>query len=442
MNVTHRLTVFAVGLLGGFFVLGTAAGADAGRGLGVAEADLPPLEQVAAVLHAHPAVLAAGAGVREQEAVRDRLRAGPYELTVTAATARRKDRNEQLRTREHEIGIERSFRLPGKAARDAEIGALGISEARFALGDARHETARLLLARWFDWQRAASAVSDWQAQGENLRAQRVVAEKKVKLGEAARLELLQTEAQLFQAEAETARAHNEAAQVALEWQQNFPGIDLPQLPVVVLPQALPVDSLEHAAWRARMLEENHELAVARSAARKSRVQAGRLDAERLPDPSLGVALGRENNGAERVVGVQLSIPLPGAGRAADARAGQAAAEAASAREAQALIRAESTARQTIQRALSSYTQWQRLAEVAERLDENLRLLEKAWRLGEGQFNELQQTRRQAIEARLSASRARLDANEARYRLLLDMHVLWADEEEESAHEAGFGEHQH
>ncbi|MFV0371616.1 MAG: TolC family protein [Azonexus sp.] len=436
MNLKHLVRL----VLGTFLLAGNPAFAVNDHGAGTIGADLPASAQVDAVLLAHPLVLAAGAGVREQEANRDRLRAGPYEFTVTATTGRRHDRTERERTREHEIGIERAFRLPGKAARDAEIGAAGISEARYALGDARHETARLLLARWFDWQRAAAAVGDWQAQVDNLRVQRGVAEKKVKLGESARLELLQTEAQLFQGEAELARLQNEMAQVTVDWQQSFPGIALPQTPIEVKPQALPVDAARHAAWRTRLLGENHELAVARSSAHKSRLQAGRLDAERLPDPSLGLAVGRERNGEERIVGLQLSIPLPGAGRSADARAGLAAAEAAAAREAQALLRAESSARQTIQSALSSHGQWQRLDEVAQRLDENVRLLEKAWRLGEGQFNELQQTRRQAIDARLAATRARLDANEARYRLLLDMHVLWP--EEEGMRMAGLDERRH
>jgi len=61
------------------------------------------------------------------------------------------------------------------------------------------------------------------------------------------------------------------------------------------------------------------------------------------------------------------------------------------------------------------------------MEENVRLLEKAWRLGEGQFAELQTARRQAIEARLAASMARLEASEARYRLLLDAHQLWNTE---------------
>jgi hypothetical protein len=184
------------------------------------------------------------------------------------------------------------------------------------------------------------------------------------------------------------------------------------------------DPAAQERWRERILVANHELAVARSTAQRRRLEAGRLDAERLPDPTLGLAVGSERNGQERIIGLQLTIPLPGAARAASVRSGLAEAEAAAAREALVQARVEADAHRTIDAALSSYTQWQRLADVALRMEENARLLEKAWRLGEGQFAELQAARRFAIEARLAATRVQLDAGEARYRLLLDAHELW------------------
>jgi len=150
----------------------------------------------------------------------------------------------------------------------------------------------------------------------------------------------------------------------------------------------------------------------------------RLDAERMPDPTLGEKFGSERDGQERIVGVQLTIPLPGSGRAASARAGVAEADVATAREALVLARVEAEALRTVSLAHSTRGQWLRLEDVALRMEENVRLLEKAWRMGEGQFAELQAVRRQAIEARLAASQARLEASEARYRLLLDAHQLW------------------
>jgi outer membrane protein TolC len=397
--------------------------------------DLPPTAQVAQALSKHPLVRAAEAGVGVSEANRDLLDAGSHEFAVRLASQRRQDRTANQHTREHEIGIERAIRLPGKAALDAQIGAVGMSQAQYALGDAMHESGRLLLGRWFEWQRETAAARDWQAQVDILRTQHVAVLKKVGAGETAKLEAQLSKAQLTQAEAQLAQAQTRRERAAVELQQHFPDIRLPEHVPLLSPAAMADVQDAPAHWRERILAENHELAVARSAARRSRLEADRIDAERLPDPTLGLTYGRERDGQERIVGLQITIPLPGAARAASVRAANAESDAAVAREALALARAEAEARQTINAALSSHTQWRRLAEVAQRMEENARLLEKAWRLGEGQFIELQTARRQSIEARLTATQAQLDANEARYRLLLDAHKLWefTTEDDPSGH---------
>lgn len=396
-------------------------------------ADLPPTEQVQRALRVHPSVSAAAAGVRVEEANRDKLQAGPHEFALKLSGQQRRERPLDQNYREHEVALERAIRLPGKAARDAELGAVGIEQARVALGDALHESGRLLLGRWFAWQREAAAVREWAAQVEVLQRQHDVVGKRVAAGDAAKLEQLLSGAQLGQAEAQLAQAKDRRERAALELVQQFPAIALPTELTAPPPRAI-VESPEY--WRERILANSHELAVARVAAQRGRLAAQRLDAERLPDPTLGVKFGSERDGQERIVGLQLTIPLAGAARAAGARAGQAEAEAAGAREALALARIETEARRTISLARGAYGQWQRLADVAQRMEENARLLDKAWRLGEGQFADLQTARRLAIEARLAASQAHLEANEARYRLLLDAHELWVMDEGET------GDHEH
>jgi outer membrane protein, heavy metal efflux system len=386
--------------------------------------DLPPTFQVAKALRSHPLVRSAVAGVQVEEAHRDRLEAGPHEFALRLLSQQRQDRPLDVTYREYEVGFERAVRLPGKAGKDAEIGAAGIEQAQLMLGDALHESARLLLSRWFDWQREAAAVREWAAQVATLRALHGAVLKKVGAGDTPRLESLLSEAQLAQAEAQLAQAHSRLGRVADELAQQFPGITLPAEVSRPTPQALAGAEASPEAWRERILAHNHELGVARSAARRGRLMAQRLDAERLPDPTLGVKYASERDGQERIVGLHVSIPLPGEARAATARAGSAEADAAVAREALALAKVEAEARRTVSLAQSAHVQWQRLADVAARMEDNARLLEKAWRLGEGQFSELQQARRQAIEARLAATQAQLDANEARYRLLLDAHELW------------------
>ncbi len=391
-------------------------------------ADLPPTPQVVQALRTYPLVRAAAAGLRAEEANRDRLDAGPHEFALRLSSLQRRDLAADQRTRDHEIGIERAIRLPGKATLDAGIGAAGVAQAQYALGDALHESGRYLLARWFDWQREAAAVRDWQVQLDILRDLHGAVQKKVGAGETAQLEALQSGAQLAQAEAQFAQAQMRRDRAAVELRQHFPDIVLPERVTLLAPAPPADDPAATDRWRERILAENHALAVVRSASQRRRLEAGRLEAERLPDPTLGLAVGRERNGQERIIGLQLTIPLPGAARAASARSGVAEAELAAAQEALTLARVEAEARQTIQTAQGNYTQWQRLADVAQRMEENARLLEKAWRLGEGQFAELQTARRLASEARLAATRAQLDASEARYRLLLDAHELWGLDE--------------
>jgi len=107
-------------------------------------------------------VRGAAAGIQVEEANRDRLEAGPHEFALRLSSQQRRDRPVDISYRENEIGLERAIRLPGKAARDSALGAVGIEHARFALGDALHETARLLLGRWFEWRREAAAARQWR----------------------------------------------------------------------------------------------------------------------------------------------------------------------------------------------------------------------------------------------------------------------------------------
>ena len=155
--------------------------------------DLPPAGQVEQAIHAHPMVEAAMAGVRTEDANRARLEAGPHEFALKLSSQRRRERPVDLNYREHEVGVERAIRLPGKAATDAELGAAGVEQARFALGDALHETGRALLKSWFDWQREMATLREWAAQVAILQRQAEAVTKRVEAGDAARVDALLAE---------------------------------------------------------------------------------------------------------------------------------------------------------------------------------------------------------------------------------------------------------
>lgn len=387
-------------------------------------ADLPPTAEVIAALAAHPQVRAAIAGWHAGKAQESGLVAGPHEFAVRLSAQSRRDRSVDQRYREHELGIERTLRLPRKASLDADLGKAQVSVSHHAVGEALHATSRELLARWFAWQREAAAVTEWLSQVAILRELHTAAVKKVGAGETARLEAMLSEAQLKQAEAQLAQAQMRRERAAIEWRAQFPAITLPAQPLLGPPQAIDAAPEAQTEWQRRILAENHELALARSETERARLAAARADAERWPDPTVGLTFGSERDGQERLIGVHLSIPLAGKARDATSRSASAEADAAAAREALVLARAEAEARQTIATAVAHYEQWRRLDDVARRMEENARLVEKAWRLGEGQYSDLQLARRQASEARLAAIQAQIDAIEARYRLLLDAHELW------------------
>ena len=84
--------------------------------------------------------------------------------------------------------------------------------------------------------------------------------------------------------------------------------------------------------------------------------------------------------------------------------------------------------------MSARAGWHSQQSAAEALAGSADLMERAWQLGEGSLADTLAARRLAHEARLAAQLARLEASEARYRLLLDAHQLWAlDEDEHPGH---------
>jgi outer membrane protein, heavy metal efflux system len=384
--------------------------------------DLPPRAQVIEALGSSPMVQAAGAVIEAEEARSRRLAAGTHEWTVRLTDQQRRVRaTPDQRFNEWNVGLERALRLPGKSELDRQLGAAGIASARITRGDAMHEASRMLLSGWFDWLRERASADQWRRQREILARQAQVVGRRVELGDAPRLERLQADAALAQAEAQLAQALGRAEVAAEQLHKLYPALHLPAQLADVAPVQIDADAL---SWRNAILEHNHELGVARSESARARIQANRTDAERRPDPSVGVHMANDRGGEERIIGLTLSIPLPGEGRRADADMAIANAQASAYREAGVLRKIEAEAAALYRRATAAHTGWQSQHLAAEALGRSAELTERAWQLGEGSLSETLAARRLAHEARLAARLAQLDASEARYRLLLDAHRLW------------------
>ena len=383
--------------------------------------DLPPRAVVASVLAGHPDVLAAKSGVRYEESNRDRLEAGEHEFSVSVGSARR--RTEASRNlNEWDVAVERPIRLPGKARLDGELGSLGVAQAQSSLGDAMHETARGLLRAWFGWLKARAQSDEWNSQASLLRRQGEVAARRVRAGDAPRLEQTLAEASAAQAEAAAVQAELRASVAAAELTQHYPGISLPERPVLATPT--PVDQ-PHAYWHERILQHNHELAAVRAEVKRRQTLIARSQADEMPDPTVGVRHASEAGGNERVTGVYLSIPLPGRARAAMTEGARAQMDMAVQKEAALLRKLNAEVAAAHAGATAAYEGWRKAQFAAQAMERNAELIARAYALGEAGLNDTLNARRLAVEGTLAAAMAQLDAAEARYRLMLDAHLLWS-----------------
>lgn len=409
---------------------GMAAGAvEPPPGEGTAlPAGLPPAAAVEQALDAHPRVRAAEAELRAARAEHGSLRAGGYEYELSLTTQRRDVRGGPDHM-EWAAGLSRGLRLPSKAALDDRIGEQGVSEAEERLGDARHEAARQLLALWYAARQAGLEAALWQRQAALLQEQKRLVETRVKRGDAARLDTLQAEAAVAQAlsqgAAAGARARSARAELALRF---------PELPPPDDGQAPPPEPQgDEALWVARTLAHNHELLAVQRALDKARLLTRRAEADRTPDPTLGLHLANEMGGDDRILGVSLSIPLPGKARDWQAQTRLAQAEAVAEMEAVTRRRLAAEAAANWQKAAAGVESWRRLDEAARAVERHADLARRAHELGELGLSDTLLARRAALEARLAAGQAGLSANEALARLLLDAHRLWPPGGDETHH---------
>ncbi len=394
--------------------------------------DLPPSVQVESALNLHLTVLNATSELKMERANQRKWNSGSYEFNLRAGTGQRNIASTGQNLKEWDVALERPLRMHNKVGIDEDIGAAGVARAGYALGDARHEAARALIQLWFAWQREQAQVVLWQQQVDILRQQAQMAEKRVKAGDAPKLELNQAQAAAAQASVSWHQARLRAQLAGNDLKRQFPAIQLPEKALPVFPQVI-----EHnfAFWKSRILEHNHELGMAQEQSRVQQLLAQRSRADQLPDPTVGVRYSNESGGNEKVTGVYLSVPFSFGQRNATAEG--AAQQAAIAADQEAFIkrRLEGDIYASHTQAVSSFATWQQAHEAAQAIRSNAELVGKAYSLGESSLSDSLTARRFALESSLAENLAQLDANEARYRLLLDAHQLWPLDTGDDEHHA-------
>jgi outer membrane protein TolC len=396
-----------------------------------AQSYLPPEAAVRQAVAQSPTVQAFDATRRSSQARADGLRAGPHETVVRASGQRRWVRDGSgERFAEGQIAVERPLRLRGKSEADAALADATLATGRVAAQDARHETARQLLALWFATLRAGQAR---QAAQDNANAASELAritERRLRAGDAAKLEaeLALAEQARMQAALATAQAQAQAAQAEL--QARFPGLCPSPCTPAELGNALPpLPTQSPTQLRQRYVELSHEYLLAQAEEALALQQAKRSDLERRPDPTVGVFATSERGGAERIAGVSLSLPLGSAHRKAQADAALADADAALSRRlaAQQRLGAEFDVLWSQLAGKLSAAQAQAQAATLQRSAAERAL--RAWRAGESPLSELLAVRRLLADAVLAERLAHSEALENHSRLQLDLHALWDFDED-------------
>jgi outer membrane protein TolC len=386
--------------------------------------DLPPSGVAMQAIEQAVDVQAARWGVTAEEAERDRLVAGEYETNVELVGQQRRVVSPEPSDRfgEWGAGLKRPIRLPDKARLDGELGAQRVDAARASLSDSLHETGRQLLARWFDWVRASLEVEEWERQAALLSQELNVVDKRIAAGDAARLERLAAEATLAQSRASLTHARGKQEKAASVLRASFPALTLPRKVKLATPQPVPGDA---ARWGADIVSHSHAVRAAQADSRRWRTETLRQGAYETPDPTVGVHYGHERSGEERILGLSISVPLPGDARGASTRAARAQAESANAREAAETHRASVEATGSYLAAVNAYDAWRESRSASDAMSRNAESVSRAYAAGESGINEVLVARRQAGEASLAARLAQADAREAYLRLLIDAHQLWA-----------------
>jgi outer membrane protein TolC len=386
---------------------------------------LPPSAQVHAALRAQPTVRAAAERVQAAEATQRALNVGSYEFQANSGLQRRDVTTEQRRYNEWELGISRTIRLPGKARLDREIGSSTRSVADLRLEDAEHQVARRLLDAWMGWLRGNAVAEEADAQDQLLSRERDALVRRVALGDAARREMDVLDAERATQAAQTLVARDAAVAARQTLALGFPEITVP-LTAATLPepQELP-DSPQ--AWRERIVRESAEIAIANGETTRLSKVADRARADRTPDPTVGVRVLSDRGGAERVVGVVLSVPFGTDYRSARAATESANAAAAEAEAADVRRAIEQGAWLAVQAAQSKRAQWQSHQQaLAAQTAANTRS-RRAWELGEASLGEYLLSLRSLRQARLAETQARVDALQAAMLVRIDAHAMWHSE---------------
>lgn len=383
---------------------------------------MPPHDMVDKVMAEEPGVLRARALLQSAEAEARGRSAGPHEFTLKGEYVSRAT-NLEGRLDEWTAGVARGVRLPGKSEADDKIGAFGVEAAQNGFGDARHQAATLLKTLYIGWVSAEAEAVLAEGEVKSHERQLAATERSRQLGHVALLQVEQVQAALAQARAGAATATQARLEARMTLQRSFPGLVLPDHPPAMPdPEAPPGDWAE---WRAAVLDDNHEIKMARSEADRREWLARRARLDRFADPTFELRTFQERAGHETGFGVGFSMPIGGALRSAAADQAAAEATAASVTARKTLRDVEIVADRDVIAAQQGLLAWRQSQDAAGASGQMTARMQRAHALGDQGLTELLIAQRQDFDVRRAELRARAGAHAAVLQLMIDAHRIWS-----------------
>jgi outer membrane protein TolC len=382
---------------------------------------LPPVAKVQEALLGSAQIQAARHRLQAMEARAQQQALGAYEFGVRWNQQSRHVQDPTQTFGETQVTLERPLRWWNKGQTDQALSQQSRTIAQVSYSDALHESSRHLLSQWFSAWRSRVILDSGEAQWQLAKSLDMQAAARLRQGEISRLDadLAHAEWQRVSVLREAARSEWTRAQMVLG--KRYPGLGEPG----PLPDLMQLSALEPVeVLREDFLRKHHELNLMRAERDKASLTAQRQEQERLPDPTVGIFSARERMGNERVLGVSIGFPLPGASRQWLTTAAQADASAWTDRVRQAELELGT---EFDRRWLSARDLRQGLLHMAQAARIQQAAAHQAWRayaLGEGTMTEVLQHRRWADEQQKSLQLMQLDLLEQLAFIELDLHRLW------------------
>ena len=382
-------------------------------------AGLPPTELAQPWLQQDPSVQAALSDIQAAVHTAGMLRVSPNEWNASYSSQRRRYPTAP-ESNEWTAQLERTVRLPNKRSLDRRLATAETELADANYGTALQTAARDLVELYTRWAGAVRARELMQEQisfgEESLRVVRL----RQRAGDASMLEVNSIEADMAEIRRRLSNAISDERKALASLKIRFPGAG-----VQALALAEPGNINEpEAVWKARIIATSDPLKMAQLQLDQAELNASRARANRLPDPTVGVFTASEAYSNEKIVGVSLSIPIPG--RYRNHQLGLALDQVNTARalrdRQQRLIEMEVA--EAYADATGNYERWRLAEESAAKTRESANLTQRAYSLGEVDLQTLLLSRRQAVEAVDSALDARVSALTSYNRLLVDAHLIW------------------